>query len=244
MHARRLNECAPLGSWSQATAHRLVTDDAGAVVGVEYDYEGTRTTEYGPVVSACGGTRARAVVDTTTLDACLCVCACSRDGRIRRGFHGLLAAKAGVGAVGVVTRCDFASRRRALVLPGGGAVAHDRRVGGAHTAAAAVAPVRASACSLSPACAAARLMRGARRTTNGPHCTGDGIKMALAVGARSADLHYVQVRCGVVCLEHSDSLMPCRRRDPPPTRAIGAPDGPRGPPRARRKGACVTFVSL
>lgn len=30
-------------------------------------------------------------------------------------------------------------------------------------------------------------------TTNGPHCTGDGIKIALAAGANTADLHFVQV---------------------------------------------------
>lgn len=30
-------------------------------------------------------------------------------------------------------------------------------------------------------------------TTNGPHCTGDGIKLALAVGATTVDMHCVQV---------------------------------------------------
>jgi len=30
-------------------------------------------------------------------------------------------------------------------------------------------------------------------TTNGPHCTGDGIKMANAIGGALADMEYVQV---------------------------------------------------
>uniref|UniRef100_A0A7S3LPT8 fumarate reductase (NADH) n=2 Tax=Sar TaxID=2698737 RepID=A0A7S3LPT8_9STRA len=43
-------------------------------------------------------------------------------------------------------------------------------------------------------------------TTNGPHCTGDGLKMAMAVGADTYDLHCVQVHpTGLIDPEERDA---------------------------------------
>jgi len=43
-------------------------------------------------------------------------------------------------------------------------------------------------------------------TTNGEHCTGDGIKMGEAIGAKSIDLEWVQVHpTGLVKPDDADA---------------------------------------
>merc|ERR1712173_397895 len=51
-------------------------------------------------------------------------------------------------------------------------------------------------------------------TTNGEHCTGDGIKMGEAVGAKSIDLEWVQVHpTGLVKPDDPDAKIKLGRRD-------------------------------
>ena len=92
---------------TKARATKLLTDNAGATIGVEYEKDGQTFTEYGPVIIATGGYAADFTEDSILKKV----------------------------------RPDL------LHLP----------------------------------------------TTNGEHCTGDGIKMAVKIGAGTADLERVQV---------------------------------------------------
>lgn len=106
---------------TRARAHKLLTDESGAVIGVEYEKGGSNHKEYGPVVIATGGYGA-GVLDKNSLLAKL--------------------------------RPDL------MHLP----------------------------------------------TTNGVHCTGDGIAMGQAIGASSVDLKHVQVHpTGLVHFKDPDN---------------------------------------
>jgi len=107
---------------NKATVTKLIENDAGCVIGCEYEKGGATFKEYGPVVISTGGFGAD-FTDGSLLS------------KVEQEWRSLDAWKNGV------------------PLP----------------------PLR----SLS--------------TTNGPHCTGDGIKISTALGAATADLHCVQV---------------------------------------------------